>query len=222
MSYPDPSSVIPENSSTMIVIFIISTLAILAIILVFKYAAGCKPIGDFIVGKDGAPSLSQFQFLLWTLVVSFTFLSMQIIVLIETHFNPPPNLQINKIPDNLLALMGISIAVPIISSKINSDAAQSNESDTSMSFRRMFQNEYGKMDLARFQMFLWTIISIGVFLYTVYGEVTDPNVNTIGFFLPDISPTMLILMGLSQGAYLGSKYASSQSGSQENQVHAKM
>jgi len=74
----------------------------------------------------------------------------------------------------------------------------------------MFYNSEGKVDLARLQMFLWTIIGISIFLYIVIDEMY--TLATVGeLFIPDVSPTLLVLMGLSQSAYLGSKIASNNS-----------
>ena len=93
--------------------------------------------------------------------------------------------------------------------------------------------ENEKPSLTRFQMFGWTwigiLIYIGILFSTVSTTLMDTQVvkimcqelqpNELGVccinivinhckslqFLPDIDPTLVILMGLSQGGYLGGK-----------------
>jgi hypothetical protein len=56
-------------------------------------------------------------------------------------------------------------------------------------------------------MFLWTWIGIGLYIVVLFSTVfspatlADPNLLE----LPDIDPTLVILMGLSQGAFIGGK-----------------
>lgn len=183
----------------VIIAFAVSAGSIFAITVIFKRLSK-KPLGDIILNSKGLPTLSKFQFLLWTIVIAFSYLAIQIITIIGTDYSG--SYLLGDIPENLLALMGISVAVPIINSKIGEVEKSRNE----RFFGTMFYNPEGNLDLARLQMFLWTIIGISLFLYTVFDQVwTLEEVEKL--FLPDVSPTLLILMGLSQTAYLGSKMA---------------
>lgn len=71
---------------------------------------------DIIREGDYYPSSARFQFLLWTFVISFTFLSVYFILLRNGIVNTELDL-----PTNTLLLMGISIAVPIISNVISKE-----------------------------------------------------------------------------------------------------
>src|SRR5262249_15824663 len=55
-------------------------------------------------------------------------------------------------------------------------------------------------DLSKFQMLFWTIVAIVAFLGELQGTLqsTPPT-------LPDISSLFLVLMGLAQGTYVGTK-----------------
>jgi len=186
----------------IILALLISIISIIVILYVFKKLGGKRPLVEIILNNNGYPTLSKFQFLLWTLVLAFTFFSIHIIMIIETSFPTQQAYSIQSIPENLLALMGISVAVPVISTIQSARTKITKKSDKS--FGSMFLNSEGRLDLAKLQMFLWTIIGILIYLYIVVDElVTVSTVNEL--FLPDISPTLLILMGLSHGAYLGSK-----------------
>jgi hypothetical protein len=64
-------------------------------------------------------------------------------------------------------------------------------------------DENDKPTLSRFQMFAWTWISI--YLLTVVSEVPKYYGQVQNLVLPTIDPTLVVLMGLSQVAFLGGK-----------------
>jgi len=196
------------EQSTVFLAFMVSFLIIILIMYVFKRLGKQKSLGGIILNEHGYPTLSKFQFLLWTLVIAFVFLAIQITRIIATDYTAGSEYLIRDIPENLLVLMGISVAVPIISSK-SMDEKKFSKEDVS-SFGMMFYNKQGNLDLARLQMFLWTIIGIVIYLYIVFDQFTTLS-SANDLFLPDVSPTLLILMGLSQGAYLGSKFVGNKS-----------
>jgi hypothetical protein len=55
-------------------------------------------------------------------------------------------------------------------------------------------------NLAKFQMFAWTLVLIALYIYALVGSE--------GLVMPDIPPQLLGLMGISQTAYLGRKLTS--------------
>ncbi len=48
-------------------------------------------------------------------------------------------------------------------------------------------------------MMIWTLVAIAIYLFALVGQIRS------GHVLPDIDPTLMVLMGLGQGAYLGKK-----------------
>ena len=71
--------------------------------------------------------------------------------------------------------------------------------------------EHSKPTLGRYQMFLWTIISVIVYLGFFYGQISGLGGSTAELkelTLPDIPTSLLFLMGLSQGTYLTLKATS--------------
>ncbi len=191
-------------------IFIVSFLIIIFTVYVFRRLSRQKSLRSIILDEHGFPTLSKFQFLLWTLVVSFAFLSIQITRIVITDYTADSEYLIKNIPENLLAMMGISVAVPIINSKASKKTTSKQDDKTPPSFGAMFYNNQGNLDLASLQMFMWTVIGILIYLYIVFDQFTILDARYL--FLPDVSPTLLILMGLSQGAYLGSKFVGNESG----------
>jgi hypothetical protein len=57
------------------------------------------------------------------------------------------------------------------------------------------------LDLPRTQMFIWTLVSLGVFVVSVVSSFSSTPK------LPDIGLGLVALMGISNGAYLGAKAA---------------
>ena len=218
--------------------FTVSFITILLITFVvsitIRYARRSHPnikggFCNIIRGEDWYPSLAIFQFLVWTFIITFAFFGIYLVRIFGGVLEPPPS-----IPTNILALMGISVAVPIISGgvsriKYNTSAAVKEPPPQLPPLSTMLE-ENKKPSLTRFQMFGWTwigiLIYIGILFSTVSTTLMDiqdarmcnqlhPNQVEYSqlhcdkplrkLTLPDIDPTLVILMGLSQGGYLGGK-----------------
>jgi hypothetical protein len=66
-------------------------------------------------------------------------------------------------------------------------------------------DDRGAISLDRFQIVAWSLVLGGLFLGSVVWELT----------MPEFSPTLLALMGISSGTYIGFKLPASRSGSGE-------
>jgi hypothetical protein len=160
---------------------------------------------DIIREGDYYPSLARFQFIIWTFVISFSLLSIYLLML--WHHT----LCWSVLPQNVLALMGISAGVPIVSHVISREKYAKSIAGTLPckenvpALSTMLLE--GKPTIGRYQMFLWTIISVIVYLGLFLGEINGiSNVDDLKqLSLPIIDPSLLFLMGLSQAAYLGAK-----------------
>jgi len=167
--------------------------------------------------RFGFPSLSLFQFFLWTGVIAFGFLSVYLIRISAGVFEAPIAVEL---PSNILVLMGISTIVPVARSGMLVEAPKSvNRTIEYKNFSWLLQDKHGKPTLAKFQMFAWTVISIIIYLAILFSSVNDlANANLdeldnkcqenryLCLSFPDIDSSLLVLMGLSQGAYLGAEY----------------
>lgn len=166
---------------------------------------------DIIRDKDWYPSLSIFQFFIWTFVVLFAFFGIYLFRVFSGITDPPT---ISDMPESLLILMGISFVVPVTSSGLSSIKYVSSvlggpkpPKDKLPGYSTML-NENGKPTLTRFQMFSWTWISIAIYLVilsSAVSEVVNNEISAKDLTLPDIDPALVVLMGISQGAYLGGK-----------------
>jgi hypothetical protein len=75
----------------------------------------------------------------------------------------------------------------------------------------------GAPDLSKIQMLVWTLIAVAIFLVETFHNVFGTNQAAVACStlvvnsaqpclpLPDIDPVLMILMGLGQAAYLGTK-----------------
>lgn len=117
------------------------------------------------------------------------------------------------LPVNVLIAMGLSLitltaAKGITANYVNSGQITKTPKPGPPQFSDLIaQDGSSAADLSKVQMLVWTFIAAGTYFYTV--------VQTIPHFwgqpFPDISQTLMVLMGLGQGAYLGAKVVSTQS-----------
>jgi len=117
--------------------------------------------------------------------------------------------------DNTPAVIVPGVAVP----PAPPDPAPAPSSATPHGKSGIFSGNDGNPDLGKVQLMLWTFIAVGVFLANVFALIRHPNCSPTGgtpcnvsvgsLGLPDIGATLMILMGLGHGAYLGKKIAES-------------
>ena len=191
-----PVRVISDSNIRIALSVVIAIGSIIAIVFIASYIIsrlrdqhGSNPINsykfwDIIRSNDMDPSLSVFQFFLWTIVLMFVLFSTYLMRIFGGVFEAIPE----PTPVYLLALTGISFATPFASSIISSirypktdtsevdDTSDSGSSSGSQKVRPPLGEmlrEFGKPSLSRFQMFGWTWISIGIYLVLFYAEVVQ-------------------------------------------------
>jgi hypothetical protein len=196
-----------------IVLIIVITVAVWRIIS--KLRKNTSPINsskfwDIIRSNDMDPSLSVFQFFLWTIVLMFVLITVYLIRIFGGVTEAIPG----SPPFALLALTGISFVTPFGSSLISSlsypkaDTVIQETLEGDQNLRPPLGEmlrEFGKPSLSRFQMFGWTWISIVIYL-SVYGAEISRDYNYVSnLTIPDVFPILVVLMGLSQAVFLGAK-----------------
>jgi hypothetical protein len=151
---------------------------------------------DLIVtSEDNRFSLSRFQIYVWTVWVVIAFAA----IAFYTCSFP-------TIPSNLAILMGINGLTAVLSTAITDpEKIKTKQRSPSPSFYKdIFLDKNETLDLPRTQMFIWTIIILTTHIFVFwhgYYTVKSPSLPT----LPDVDSGLLILMGVSNGAYLGVK-----------------
>jgi hypothetical protein len=180
---------------------------------------------SLVIGEDGRPSTSKFQMMVWTAAVVFSFLA-----LYEIRFSKSYCQEMPGVPTNLLIAMGISVATAVSAKSIAMSSQSKTDTATAVaaaagvqlvappSQSGIFADDSGKPDLGKVQVVLWTAIAVGVFLSEVFALIHNPGTpyfdaklgHTVwDLGLPDIGQTLMILMGLGNGAYIGKKIAES-------------
>jgi hypothetical protein len=195
--------------SAILLIFAIIIVAVIVNVVVYmikKESNRKVKLIDVVYEKDNYPSLAKFQFLLWTFLVAVAFLWIYFIRLWSGVITVPT---FDIIPGNILTLMGISVAVPITSGaigavKYRSQWEKRNETMERKELVTMLE-EGGRPSLTRLQMLLWTGIGLAIYIGTLYVAVRSNLAYPACLALPDIDATIVVLMGLSQGAYVGGK-----------------
>jgi hypothetical protein len=98
----------------------------------------------------------------------------------------------DSIAPSLLGLVGISAATALAAVAVTPKSIPRASEGW---WRDLVTDEKGHVALDRFQVLVWTLILGGVFLNSVFWDLT----------MPEFSATMLALMGISSGTYIGFK-----------------
>lgn len=136
--------------------------------------------------KDDCPfSLSRFQMAVWTFVIAGCLLAIWLIT---------GDLMV---PDSALVLMGISAATGLGAIMIGDPPAQPGSGKFSLhQFLIDILSDKGGVSFHRFQLLVFTAVSVLVFISQAIDELA----------MPELPASLLLLMGISSGLYLGFKF----------------
>jgi len=137
-------------------------------------------------------SISMFQMVFWFYLV----ISAYIFIWMVTG-------ELDTITESVLALLGVGTGTALGSTLIEGSAKKkeakaksgSGPPQKSHGFLHDLMDEGGTTSLSRFQLFLWTVALGFIFCRSVYNDLR----------MPEFSATLLVLMGVSSGTYLGFK-----------------
>lgn len=141
--------------------------------------AGPSPGG----GKRKPFSLGLTQMAWWFFIISTSFVA---IWFITDSFS--------SLTTSILGLMGIGSGTALGSYMLQPKSSDETPRETRGFFTDLVSDENG-VSFHRFQMVAWTVYLGVIFLMNVYTSLTMPNFDT----------TLLALMGISSGTYLGFK-----------------
>ncbi|MEA2239880.1 MAG: hypothetical protein QOC81_4604 [Thermoanaerobaculia bacterium] len=132
-------------------------------------------------------SLSLFQMSFWFFLVIAAYVFMWLITD-----------ELDTITDSILALIGIGAATALGAALIDRNKtapAPDEPGGKSLGFLNDVMSDPNGVSLHRFQMFVWTLVLGVIFVGSVYKNLE----------MPQFSATLLGLMGISSGTYLGFK-----------------
>lgn len=173
-------------------------------------SASFNPLG-WVEGADRRPSTSKMQFLAWTIAALFSY-----VALYAARY---PADVLSDIPRNVLVAMGFSVttmagakgitAAYAASGRINKSTPHqltASGQRTATGLGALVQDDDGVVDLTKIQMLAWTAIALFAYLAD-----TLRLLRTVGgpTKFADIDASLMVLMGLGQGAYLGKKLVTS-------------
>lgn len=193
-------------SGKLLFFFIISAV-IVSVFLFLSFLAdkifsrgGRGMLSGLLVGKDNRLSLSKFQGVIWTLVAITSFITLK---MVDIYCGVPIN---TEIPPNLLVLLGMNATTLVLAKGITSySTARGNLKITSVSssVSDLYMADDNKNpDLIKFQMLCWTVVALVVYFINFFSQCGG-EVTSAGF--PDIDGSLLYLMVIGQGVYLGDK-----------------
>jgi hypothetical protein len=170
------------------------------------------------IGRDRRYSTSLFQSLAWTVVVLGAYLALWFArVRLGITAAPGP------VPQNVLAAMGLSLGTTVTAAGITGRNVRSGRDvrlrakPGELTLGHLIRDDLGRPNLAKAQLMAWTAVAIGIFVVSSVDAVSRTMAAASASAmppLPDIEPTLLLLMGIGQGAYLAIKAVSSPDGSE--------
>jgi ribosomal protein S3 len=187
----------------------VACVALLLLIMKFLLGGG-KKFSDFITGDDGRYSLSRLQAVLWAVFIISHQFSVALMLL-----SPYKLWAFDLVfTQNITWLLGLSLGSYVLVKGITVNRTQT----TGIPIIRfapkpadLVTGDNG-LDFSRFQMLIWTILGLAVYIakcnsydWCLLYRPAEISQLFKPENLPDISGTFVVLMGLSQGAYIGKK-----------------
>jgi len=154
-------------------------------------------------GADGPRSTSKFQWAIWLVVILFAYVVLWVLRARQGDWTA-----ISAVPQNLLTVLGFSTVTAATAKGITVGYTRAGFVTKAIASQGgpvhggILEDDTGLPELAKIQMVAFTFLAAGIFLATVIHQVLANPVQTD---LPDIDSSLLVLMGISQGGYLGKK-----------------
>jgi hypothetical protein len=142
--------------------------------------------GENIKGDQNVYSLSRAQLAFWTFIIIFSFLYVYAVTG-----------EITPITSSTLILLSISMSTTAGATIIDSSrqSGATGASARSQGFLKDIISDCNGVSIHRFQMVAWTVILGVFFIRSVFFNLS----------MPEINDSMLVLMGISSGTYVGLK-----------------
>lgn len=138
--------------------------------------------GPSVEGQRRPYSLGRTQMAWWFFLVVISYAFIWIVTGDRDTLSP-----------SVLALMGISAATALVAEALGTGQAEEAMRPSRGLWHDLVSNDAGSVALDRLQILVWTLVLGFVFLTSVLWELTMPEFNA----------TLLALMGVSSGTYIG-------------------
>jgi hypothetical protein len=198
--------------------FVVSVAFLLLLWLLYTLATREPRVWQVAIGADGQYSTSKFQVFLWTVVVLFSFVA----IFWARWRVDRASEQLSDIPANVLTALGFVIVSGIASYAITASKVEEKQDvklkpgQAPARWSALFEEDRGVPSLHKIQLLAWTAVALITYLFATASAVGatvaittpasgDTPAQPALPALPDIDATLMVLMGLGQGAYLGRK-----------------
>ena len=196
------------------VFWAVSAVAILALAIGLSFVMRpTRPLFGILIDARGRYSLTHFQVVGWSILILSLLSGVFWGRLVDGASDPLGF----TIPDQVLGLLGISAgsAVLVTAVKASKDAtrpasvAASSDADLPR-FSQIFLLEEGEfadkvIDVTKFQNFIITIVLVIAYVGLAINAIEDAGSAEAMSSLPGFSGTFLVLVGISQAAYVAGK-----------------
>lgn len=209
----------------------ITGLLFILIISIFGFTNFKKSFFNFLIGDSGTYSLSRLQAVLWAMVI----ISSQISIMLSLTFNSTRNFFSYYEPifsESAIWLLGLTLSsyVAVKGITVSKQTQDSNlvNKIAVPKWKDILMGDNG-IDFSKCQMLIWTLLALLVFeskcyefnaglinqkssgeiiklFQQIYNEHKKPDSSIPDLpYIPYLPWSFVVLMGLSQGAYIGKK-----------------
>lgn len=212
----------PNLNLSKLASWLINVALFVVFLVVVGHGITGRPVG-LLIDERNKMSLSRLQLVLWTITILSglltaalsnigLFVAAQSNAALRSSLPMPFAPLAIMVPSQVWLLMGISttslIGSPLLKSgkmaagkiETRGDLGQAQVADL---FRGEERNNYNVLDLARVQMFFFTLVLVLAYA-VLLGSLFSASTSAISG-LPDIDPSMVTLLGISHAGYLANK-----------------
>ncbi len=224
------SSSIVRTITVIVTSFIITIWMLFLVTIFFGQTTFKNGIYDFIIGDHGTYSLSRFQAVLWAIVIISSQIEIIVVLMMNRHDNGFKYYQ-PVFSESSIWLLGLSLSSYLVVKGITVDRM----SKYPRAFKRKAKPAWSDLvvganglDFTRCQILIWTFIALVVYLSkcfyflmaltnsdhktiselftNVYDEYSSAQIQqSAPPYVPYLPWSFVVLMGLSQGVYVGKK-----------------
>lgn len=163
-------------------------------------------------GSDRRLSTSKFQWWLWIWVIAYTYITTYVARSLAVGHMADP---VTDISENVFAVLGFSTLTTAVAKGVTQGYVAAGlvfkpEPDGPKA-EDLVKDDSGAPDLYKLQIFLWTLIAVGIYFASLVSIVTtgaaakDAQTALAALKFPDIDTSLMVLSGLSAAGYLGKK-----------------
>lgn len=179
-------------------------LATIAIVVTPSSPSGRRNWLLLIEGQDGPLSTSKAQWCLWTAVIAGSYVAVY-----AARASVGLSTASMAVPANVLLVLGFSATTMATAKGVTTaylaGGRLSKGSPDKNPPGGLLTDDAGITDLSKVQLMTWTIIAVGIYVYTLVTTITAILAHKQNLGLPDIDTALMVLMGLSQGGYVAKK-----------------